>query len=129
MDLADLDRLIRRLGTDVQGGDGVWQFEHGGRRVYVMVDERHNRMRAMTPVADASPLAEEDLRKLLAANFDRALDARFALGRGVLWSLFLHPLAELTPREFRACIAQVTTLADNYGSTYASSDLAFGGGD
>ena len=57
----------------------MWSFEYGGRDFYVMTDENHNRMRAMMPVAQADSLSPDDLRTLLEANFDRALDARYAL--------------------------------------------------
>jgi hypothetical protein len=65
---------------------------------------------------------------LLGANFDRALDARYASGRGYLWSVFLHPLSSLTDSEFLDGVEQVVTLARNYGTSYASSNLLFQGG-
>ena len=82
----------------------------------------------MTPVVEESALSSEDLRALLAANFDRALDARYAVARGYLWSVFLHPLTTLTDAQFLDGVEQVVNLAQNYGTSYTSSDLVFQGG-
>jgi len=69
-------------------------------------------MRIMTPVADEKGLDFEELHRLLSANFDRALDAKYAISNGTLWSAFTHPLAELTDEQFIGCVGQVITLAD-----------------
>lgn len=90
-----------------------------------MTDENHNRMRAMTPVAQADSLSPDDLRTLLEANFDRALDARYALYKGALWSVYIHPLRELgesqfedAPRQVSSQVSsQLSTLADHYGTS------------
>ena len=95
----------------------------------VITDETHNRMRVMTAVIDESDLTHEDRRVVLAANFDRALDAKYAVSKGHLWSVFMHPLVELSDEQFLDAVNQVKTLADNYGTTYSSSDLVFGGGN
>jgi hypothetical protein len=84
-------------------------------------------MRIMAPIAPQSQFDSEELIFLLEANYDRALDAKFALSDGVLWSVFMHPLAELTAQQFKDCVQQVATLADNFGTTYASSNLYFTG--
>jgi hypothetical protein len=38
----------------------------------------------------------------------------------------MHPLAELTEAQFRDGVEQVATLADNFGTSFASSNLSFG---
>ena len=123
-----LDELIRRIATTVEGESGFWRFEFEGRQLLVITDETHNRMRVMTAVIDESELTHEDRRVVLAANFDRALDAKYAVSKGHLWSVFMHPLVELSDEQFLDAVNQVKTLADNYGTTYSSSDLVFGGG-
>ncbi len=86
-----------------------------------MTDENHNRMRTMTPVAQADFLSPDDLRTLLEVNFDRALDARYALYKGALWSVYIHPLRELGESQFedalRQLSSQLSTLADHYGTS------------
>jgi len=125
---ARLDVLIRELSHKVEGQFGYWQFAIEGRDLLVITDERHNRMRIMTPVASQDQLDMDELVRLLSANYDRALDAKYALSQDTLWSVFTHPLAELTDEQFIGCVGQVATLADNFGTSYASSGLFFGGG-
>ena len=124
---ARLDELVRELSGEVQGQLGYWQMKVAGRDVLVVTDETHNRMRIMTPVAADGGLESEELHRLLSANFDRALDAKYAISNGTLWSVFTHPLAELTDEQFIGCVGQVVTLADNFGKSYSSSGLFFGG--
>ena len=128
MDNTRLDTLIRELSGDVEGQLGYWKFVIGKRELLVVTDESHNRMRIMTPIIAQEQLDKEELTRLLEANYDRALDAKYALSDGALWSVFTHPLKELTDEQFIGCVGQVATLADNFGSSYASGNLFFGGG-
>ena len=122
-----LDQLIRQISTSVEGELGFWRFDLHGRQLLVITDETQNRMRAMTAIVEESELTDKDRTLVLDANFDRALDAKYATSQGHLWSVFTHPLAELTDDQFTDAAKQVKTLADNYGTSYASSDLVFGG--
>lgn len=124
---ASLDGLLRRLLEPIEGGDGAWKGGFGGRDVYVFTDESHDRMRCMTPVAAMNDASESLLVTLLEANFDRALDSRYAIHDGTLWSVFLHPLASLHSDDLKSGLSQVVTLADNTGTTFASGGLVFGG--
>lgn len=123
-----LDTLIRELSGEVEGQMGYWKFVVGKRDLLVLTDESHNRMRIMTPIIAQEQLDKDELTRLLEANYDRALDAKYALSDGALWSVFTHPLKELTDEQFIGCVGQVATLADNFGSSYASGNLFFGGG-
>ena len=123
-----LDGLIRQTSKTVKGEAGYWQIKIGGRDVLVITDARHNRMRIMSPVAAQDQLDKAELIRLLEANFGSALDSKYALRDQTLWSVFTHPLAELTDEQFLDCMAQVANLADNFGRSYASSNLTFGGG-
>ncbi len=125
---ARLDGLIREVGKSVEGRLGFWQFKIEGRDLWVITDEAHNRMRIISPVAPQTSLDQPMLARLLEANFASALDAKYALRDGTLWSVFTHPLAELTDMQFMDCLAQVSNLASNFGGSYASSNLTFGGG-
>ena len=122
-----LDGLIRQTSKTVKGEAGYWQIKIGGRDVLVITDARHNRMRIMSPVAAQDQLDKAELIRLLEANFGSALDSKYALRDQTLWSVFTHPLAELTDEQFLDCMAQVANLADNFGRSYASSNLIFGG--
>lgn len=122
-----LDQVIRRITTVVDGQLGFWRVEFEGRQLLIVTDESHNRMRVMTLVLAEEEMTDDDRQIVLAANFDRALDAKYAISNEYLWSVFMHPLAELSEQQFVDAVQQVKTLADNYGTTYSSSDLVFGG--
>jgi len=123
-----LDELIKDNAQNVQGQLGYWQLNISGRDLLVITDTTHNRMRIMSPVAAQEKLDKDELARLLEANFGSALDAKYALRDGTLWSVFTHPLGELTDEQFLDCLAQVFNLANNFGTSYASSNLIFGGG-
>ena len=123
-----LDELIKDNAQNVQGQLGYWQLNISGRDLLVITDTTHNRMRIMSPVAAQDQLDKDELTRLLEANFGSALDAKYALRDGTLWSVFTHPLGELTDEQFLDCLAQVFNLANNFGQSYASSNLIFGGG-
>ena len=97
----------------------------------VVTDETANRMRIMTPIRKYDPQDEEDAKLavlLLHANFDRALDAKYAVNGGMLWSCFVHPLGSLTEADLDNALTQVRTLRRNTGTSYSSTDMIFGGG-
>lgn len=121
-----LNRFIRAWDPHPRGHDGQWAFQVGETEMMVLSDERHDRMRIMTPVADSGDLNRDQLHRILEANFDRALDARYAIWRGQVWSAYLHPLKSLSEEEFHRAVEQVVRLRKNYGTTYASSDVQFG---
>lgn len=95
----------------------------------VLTDENHNRMRIITPVVEVVELEESIWLLALTANFDRALDARYAVNGDYLWSAYIHPLSSCSEGQFVDGLNQVVTLADTFGTTFTSSDLVFGGGD
>lgn len=132
MNNARLDKLIREakgIEGEIKGKPGFWEFRFRGHKIYVITDESADRMRIMTPVASAEGLTQEALFRAMQANFDTALDARYAIAQGALWSAFIHPLSPLGDAEFQSGLSQVATLAATYGTTYNSGALRFGGGD
>ncbi len=126
---ARLDELIRRIDPKTEGGSGFWRLTVEGRTLTVITDERADRMRIITPVAPAETLEPARLARLLQANFDSALDARYAIARGILWSAFIHPLGSLADADFLSGLGQVVNLAATYGASYSSGALVFQGGD
>lgn len=124
-----LATLIRGVASKIHEDQlGFWKFELNSSLVFVITDESHNRMRIMSPIVELADLPQDALQTLLEANFDRALDARYCINSDTVWSAFLHPLAELDDRQFLAALDQVVTLKNNFGTTFTSSDLIFGGG-
>ena len=121
-----ISQIIEDVSTPLETGDGCWKVEYHKRILFLIVDEIHDRVRIMTPIIKEEDLDEEDLWDVMEANFDRSLDARYAIGDGVLWSLFLHPLTDLSRNLFMDGLDQVVTLANNFGGSFCSSDIVFG---
>ena len=63
------------------------------------------------------------------ANFDTALDARYAVAQGRVWGVFIHPLAALEREQLLSALAQTVNLARSYGSLYTGGANVFGRGD
>jgi len=121
-----LGRLLERVLTDMEGSEGFWHGQRDDVTVYVISDVEHDRMRIMAPVGELRVKDAGFLTILLRANFDRALDAKYALRNKELWSVFMHPLSTIVPDDLGTFVDQVVRLVKNTGSTYASSELVFG---
>jgi len=94
--------------------------------VMILTDESHNRMRIIAPAADVKQFDQQVLMKMMEANFATALDARYAIFKGIVWAAFIHPLDSLRERDLISGLKQVTTLVKTTGTSYSSSDLQFG---
>ena len=95
----------------------------------VVYDVIADRMRIVIPITEADELEPERLARLMQANFDSALDARYAIARGKLWGTFIHPLSTLTDEEFLVGLGQTANVVMSYGTSYSSGMFTFGGGD
>ncbi len=126
---ARLGELLQQLDPDLTGQPGNWVVRVQGKAAQVITDERADRMRIMLPVDDATRLDEDALYRLMQANFESALDARYAVANGLVWSVYIHPLSPLTPRQLSLALAQTFNAAATYGTTFSSGLFQFGGGD
>jgi len=97
--------------------------------VTVVVDPNANRMRILVPIASVEGLGEAELLRLMQANFDSALDARYAIANELLWAAYIHPLSPLQKDQLISGIGQVVNLAQSFGTLYSSGGLLYGGGD
>ena len=129
MSNARLAELIKRIDNKAKGEPGHWQLVVDGKQVLVITDENANRMRIISPITNSDELTQPQLYRIMQANFDSALDARYAVAKEVLWSAFIHPLSSLSDREFLVGVGQVVNLVSSYGSSYSSGALIFRGGD
>jgi hypothetical protein len=120
-----VSKLIESYLTELEGRHGFWRGLREEVPVYVFCDDENDRMRLMAPVGELRELDPAVLQVLLQANYDRALDAKYALRGREVWAVAVHPLATLAPDDFASFIDQVVRLVKNTGTTYASSDLVF----
>jgi len=121
--------VIQRLDEDaVVNGNSV-VFKIAERELMMVYDSNANRMRVISPIIPIAALPEGVMERMLQANYDAVLDARYALANDLVWSIFIHPLASLTEDDFISALAQTVTAAETFGTTYTSGAVVFGGGD
>lgn len=133
---AEPHMTLPRMGEIVQALDPDAQFSGGGFSlviddipVLIVTDVQANRMRAMVPIRSAETMTPEEMQRVMQANFDTALDARYAVAQGQLWGVYLHPFKELERDQLISGIAQTVNVAKTYGALYSSGAAQFGGGD
>jgi hypothetical protein len=86
-----------------------WQVEAESLRILVLLSDDQKWLRALVTIAPAAE-AEAFLPQLMAANFDETQEARYAIFQDILWGVFQHSLATLTPEDFQAAIARLVIL-------------------
>jgi hypothetical protein len=127
-----LDRLVRivlAIDPDARLAGTAMELTLEDIPVIIITDPRADRMRAMVPIRSAAGLGPEELMRLMQANFDTALDARYAVAQGRLWGVFIHPLSALERDQFLSALIQTVNVARTYGETYSGGAMTFGGGD
>ncbi|PTX57258.1 hypothetical protein C8N43_1924 [Litoreibacter ponti] len=129
MTLERLSEIITTLDPDAQSAQTSFQMTIADIPVIIITDPRADRMRAMVPIRSAEAMTEEELLRVMQANFDTALDARYAIARGQLWATFIHPLSPLERDQLISGLGQAVNLAQTYGSLYTGGAMQFGGGD
>jgi hypothetical protein len=73
--------------------------------VLVVMAPAADRMRAMVPIASVEDITPEEMSRMMQANFDIALDARYAVAQDRVWGVFIHPLGALEREQFLSAIA------------------------
>lgn len=122
-----MSKILLREAEEVEGDLGRWQFKFNNLQLYILTDENANRMRVMTPIVEEKALEKDQYKAMLEANFDRALDAKYSIYQDVVWSVYTHPLGELTVEQFKDALNQVARLSQNFGGSYTSTDWTFQG--
>ncbi|WP_299223536.1 hypothetical protein [uncultured Psychroserpens sp.] len=125
MDNKKLQEIFVSVSDSIQGNEGAWQFSIKDVKFLSFTDTNHNRMRIISPIADAKSLSDELIQSALVANFHTALDVKYAVSEGILWVVFIHPLKELSELQVRSAISQVYYGNINFGTTFASTSLTF----
>ncbi len=129
MDNDRIEKIIAAVDKGFRGEAGYWEFNVEGVALQVITDESADRMRIIAPILKTDKLSKDELYRVMQANFDSALDARYAIAKGILWGTFIHPLSSLTGKDFLMGIGQTANVVMSYGNTYSSGVMVFGGGD
>jgi len=124
-----LDEIIQVLDPEAQSDGRIWQFQIAGVPILIITDPEADRMRAIAPVREAADIPLEQLTRMMQANFDSALDARYAIAQGTVWSAYIHPLGALEKNQLISGLGQMVNLTQSYGTLYSGGALQYGGGD
>ena len=120
-----LNEIYTSLSYSIQGKSGAWQLYIKEIQIISITDSNHNRMRIMSPIMESAQLSDDLIKAALIANFHTALDVKYAITDGVLWSVFIHPLKELSENQVKDALSQVYYANINFGTTFASTSLSF----
>lgn len=129
MDLTRLTEIIRKLDPEAEIKGFHMQLTIQDVPVSIVTDPVADRMRAFVPIRSAEVMTEDELMRVLQANFDTALDARYAVANNRLWAVFIHPLSPLEGDQLISGLGQTVNLALTYGSLYTGGAFTFGLGD
>jgi hypothetical protein len=124
-----LQEIYTSVSDSIEGRLGAWQFQVNDITLISLTDTKHNRMRIISPISDAKAISDDLIKAAMVANFHTALDVKYAITDGVLWSVFTHPLKELSEDQVRDALSQVYYANVNFGSSFASTDLTFPAGN
>ncbi|MEM9072955.1 MAG: hypothetical protein AAGE52_30905 [Myxococcota bacterium] len=126
MTLDKMDQIVRTMAADVQRQGGIWEFRYEGLPLTIVTDARADRMRIVAPITRTNAMTSDQHDAVMMANFHSALDARYAISQGVLFSAFIHPLSTLHPDDLQSGIRQTANLVRTFGTSYTSGELFFG---
>lgn len=124
-----LGELILAVDADAESSGPVWSLAVEGLEIAVIYDDSADRMRIIIPIGPADDIPQEELVRLMQANFDSALDARYAIAQDQLWGTYIHPLSELSDDEFLTALGETVNVVLTYGTSYSSGLFIFNGGD
>ncbi len=127
MTLEKLGNIFENTTDSIVSQKSQWRFIIKEIPFIAIADSTHNRMRIISPIADSNRLTEELKTASLMANFHTALDVKYAISDNVLWSVFIHPLKQLTEDQVLDAISQVYYAHVNFGTTFSSTSLVFPG--
>ncbi len=124
-----IDKALKEIDETIEREGNTWQFQIDETQILVVTDPLAERMRIMVPIIEAETLNTEILERLMQANFDSALDARYAIANGILWGTYIHPLTGLEEGQFLSGLGQTISIVQTFGTSFSSGAVVFGGGD
>ena len=127
MNIEKLGEIISKNADSLQINKNSWKFSYKDKILICIADKNANRMRIISPIAKKEQLTEELITNSLIANFHTALDVKYAISDDILWSVFTHPLKELTSHQIEDAISQVYYANLTFGTIYSSTSLTFPG--
>lgn len=120
-----MEAIFELVADTLAGQTGQWQMYFGQIPMMCITDEFHNRMRIISPVKKVEESTPAEIMKCMEANFHSALDVKYAVADGHIWSAFIHPLRELSREQLFDAMVQVRAASINFGDSFSSTDLVF----
>ncbi|WP_396590220.1 hypothetical protein [Allomuricauda sp. R78024] len=127
MTSTQLLEIIEQEADTVKANGNSIQFLLKETVLICIYDENANRMRIISPIVKREEIGEEELLNAFVANFHSALDVKYALSDEIIWSVFTHPLMELSGHQVVDAINQVYSAAVTFGGSYSSTNIVFPG--
>ncbi len=127
MTVEKLGKIITQSADSVSTDGNSWNFSFKDRVLICIADKNANRMRIVSPIAERNQLDNNMILNSLVANFHTALDVKYAISDEILWSVFTHPLKELSKQQVEDAISQVYYANITFGTTFSSTTLTFPG--
>ncbi|MFS4456907.1 hypothetical protein [Maribacter sp. 2304DJ31-5] len=122
-----LGELITQVSDTTIVNGNAYQFLYKERPLICVYDTNANRMRIISPIIERKEIEEDQLLNAMVANFHSALDVKYALSDEIIWSVFIHPLKELSEHQVLDAIDQVYAAAATFGTSYSSTSMVFPG--
>ncbi|SDY65541.1 hypothetical protein SAMN05444004_102251 [Jannaschia faecimaris] len=129
MNLERMASILSALDPAVEQAGAAFRLTVEDVPVLIVTDPRADRMRAMVPIRSVEGLSQQELTRMMQANFDSVLDARYAIAEGRVWAVFIHPLRSLRRDQLISGIGQTVNTALTYGTLFSSGAIQFGRGD
>ncbi len=95
----------------------------------VIYDIAADRMPIVIPIGATKGITNHELTRVMQADYDSALGARYAISNEQLWGVYIHPLNELSDDEFLAALGETAGFVISYGTSYSSGLFMFSGDD
>ncbi len=130
MNVSLLQQTIRRMADEdskVEVKNNAISFEYKGTPIFCIWDVNADRMRLVSPITNAKDIPGEFIILALQANYHSVLDPRYAIGDGIMYAAFIHPLSPLSVGELESAIQQVMVANKTFGTDFTSGNLVFPG--
>ncbi len=121
-----MENIVKDISQNAKGENGYVEFVHNDVKMYLISDVTHDRMRIISAIAEYKDVTKEQLDAMMVSNFHTAIDARYGVSHGILYSAYIHPLSSLTEKQIKSSLTQVSNLALSFGSEYSSGLLQYG---
>ncbi len=114
MQLETIEPILKQIfstATLTHKTEDVWQIDHDGMTILIILSEDKSWLRILTAIA---PLQEVQplLIPILEANFENTGEIRYALAENVLWAVYHHRVASLLEKDFCYAIDSLVSLAE-----------------